>query len=367
MIVSIVILRNCSKSLRRISHGVGKATTVIKQVLGESNEVDYQLSSQTGLNTPIQRCDRAKPIDGVFDPQQMIKYIFPKNYPHSVHDGYSTYVKFQMLSALLSSAGGVLSMQALLSAIGIGSGSLPLAATLNWVLKDGLGQLGGILFASVVNNRFDSEPKRWRLLAATSLELSCFIEMMTPLFPQYFLPIASFANIGKNISFLASSASRAAIHVSFAKSHNLADITAKAGSQNILSSMFGTGLGIGLSYCIGEVLGGGLGYSLVAFSTLSSTSLLAQYWSLKKVTLNSLNLVRLEHVLCHYLKGVLNHSDRHSQQTVDINELLTPATLRSQEKYLATQEYDKTLPTLSVGDDLPQAFTDAEEFQVMSG
>ena len=39
---------------------------------------------------------------------------------------------------------------------------------------------------------------------------------------------------GKNISFLAASASRAAIHKTFAVHENLADITAKTGSQCIL-------------------------------------------------------------------------------------------------------------------------------------
>ena len=32
------------------------------------------------------------------------------------------------------------------------SEALPIAATLNWVIKDGLGQLGGVIFASVVSN-----------------------------------------------------------------------------------------------------------------------------------------------------------------------------------------------------------------------
>ena len=34
-------------------------------------------------------------------------------------------------------------MQALLYAIGLGAGAIPMAAALNWVIKDGLGQLGG--------------------------------------------------------------------------------------------------------------------------------------------------------------------------------------------------------------------------------
>lgn len=48
-----------------------------------------------------------------------------------------------------------------LYAMGLGAGSIPLAATLNWVIKDGLGQLGGVAFSSLVNTRFDSNPRLW--------------------------------------------------------------------------------------------------------------------------------------------------------------------------------------------------------------
>lgn len=48
-----------------------------------------------------------------------------------------------------------------LFAMGLGAGAIPLAATLNWVIKDGLGQLGGVAFSSLVNVRFDSNPKLW--------------------------------------------------------------------------------------------------------------------------------------------------------------------------------------------------------------
>lgn len=48
-----------------------------------------------------------------------------------------------------------------LFAMGLGAGSIPLAATLNWVIKDGLGQLGGIAFSGLVNTRFDANPKLW--------------------------------------------------------------------------------------------------------------------------------------------------------------------------------------------------------------
>ncbi len=148
----------------------------------------------------------------------------------------------------------VLSTQSLLYAVGLGAGSIPTAAALNWVLKDGLGQLGGVLFASAVNNRFDADPKRWRVVAAVALDGAVFLESLTPLAPALFLPVAAVANIGKNISWLAASASRAGIHLSFARRSNggnLADITAKAGSQTTLASTLGMAAGVGISPFVG--------------------------------------------------------------------------------------------------------------------
>lgn len=173
---------------------------------------------------------------------QAVATFLPKGYPHSVNKGYEKFVQGQILGAIFSSAGGVLSMQALLYAVGLGAGSIPLAGALNWVIKDGLGQLGGVLCSSLVNNKFDAHPKRWRFAANLVMDCSSFIELLSPLAPQYFIAIASLANIGKNISCLAASASRAAIHHSFAISENLADVTAKSGSQTILASTIGTGI-----------------------------------------------------------------------------------------------------------------------------
>ena len=103
----------------------------------------------------------------------------------------------------------------------------PMAAALNWVMKDGVGQLGGVIFASQlgkggvdldywrgkfgtltgslglgenkVQNRgnfqrgtADTNPKRWRMVAALALDLSTLLEICTPLMgPEWFLPCAS--------------------------------------------------------------------------------------------------------------------------------------------------------------------------------
>jgi hypothetical protein len=68
---------------------------------------------------------------------------------------------------------------------------------LNWVIKDGLGHLGGVFYAAFVNDRFDSEPKRHRLRSVLAMQAASLLELLTPLWPQMFVVIASLSNIGK--------------------------------------------------------------------------------------------------------------------------------------------------------------------------
>ncbi|TYZ66731.1 hypothetical protein PybrP1_007165, partial [[Pythium] brassicae (nom. inval.)] len=222
--------------------------------------------------------------------------FLPKDAATSVSKDYFPYAKWYFVGSIASAASGVLSMQSLLYAIGLGAGSIPTAAAVNWVLKDGLGQFGGVLFASLVNNRYDADPKRWRTASAVALDAAVLLEILTPLAPAHFLPLASLANVAKNISWLSASATRAGFHNSFALRENLADVTAKAGSQSIASSILGTGLGIGLSH----VTGASTAHVLCAFGALSAVHLVSIYRSLSCVSLRTLNCQRLHLVASHF-------------------------------------------------------------------
>lgn len=270
----------------------------------------------------------------------LVKHFLPRGYPTSVTSGYLHFAGSNAVSAVLSSAGGVLSMQTLLFSLGLSSGgsgvasTLPLAATLNWILKDGLGQAGTILFASFINNRFDRQPKYWRFLSSVSLEVSNAFEICTAFFPQYFLPIAAVANMGKNISYLASSASRAAIHRSFAREENLADITAKTGSQNILSSLAGTSLGIAVStYC-----GNDLMQTCLCFSLLSSSSLVFTFTALKFATITALTQDRFDYILQEYFAN---------------KDVLTPELVKQKEQFFVLPPISN-IATLSINLPLAQ-------------
>ena len=92
--------------------------------------------------------------------------FLPKGFPSSVGPDYLRYSAWTATHMAIGSAAGVLSTQSLLLAVGVGQATAaPLAASLNWVLKDGLGQLAAVGAAAAISDRFDADPKRWRVFA----------------------------------------------------------------------------------------------------------------------------------------------------------------------------------------------------------
>jgi hypothetical protein len=73
---------------------------------------------------------------------------------------------------------------------------------MNWVIKDGLGQAGGIAFAAWLGRRkgMDGDPKKWRSVSALAMDAATLLEILSPLVPGHFLAVASVANVGKNIA-----------------------------------------------------------------------------------------------------------------------------------------------------------------------
>ncbi|KAG5182319.1 root UVB sensitive family [Tribonema minus] len=191
--------------------------------------------------------DTRESTDTGFSP---LKLLLPVDYPVSVRPEYARYAGWQFVASICGSAASVFGTQALFCAAGMDV-SAPLAASTAWVLKDGIGQFGGIMFSSVVGTRFDTNPRLWIFVSAAVLDASVVLEMIAPMAPSAFLMLASVSNGLKNVSFLAASASRATIHSHLALGKNLADVTVKKGSQNIVSSMIGMGTGIALTSVVG--------------------------------------------------------------------------------------------------------------------
>lgn len=247
--------------------------------------------------------------------------FLPDGFPRTVHPYYLPFTAWNFLHTTASSAVGVLSTQSLLCGLGLGlgafaSGSIAMSATLNWIIKDGLGQLGAIAIVAYLGGRFDTHAKRYRFWGAALLSLSCLLEIAVPLLPAHFLPLAATANILKNVAWMATSATRAQIHRHLALADNLGDLAGKTASQNTLASLLGTALGVLLStifvasYRPDEALSPLLivGRTLVLFLPLSLLSLLAAYQSCRYAVSPRLSLARLETLLAHSLPHLLDRS-----------------------------------------------------------
>ncbi|KAJ3296477.1 hypothetical protein HK104_001570 [Borealophlyctis nickersoniae] len=229
--------------------------------------------------------------------------FLPRGYPHSVTPDYTPYTVYQFLHSVTGTLTGTLSTQALLQALGLGAGAaVGLAATTNWIIKDGFGLLGGVIYAGWMGNRFDSSPKRYRFIASLSIQAATFAELLTPLMPHLFLPMASLSNIGKNIGWLASSATKASMHKGFLREDNLGDVTAKAGAQGTAAGVVGTALGVGLSYVAGTdpmTLFG-------LFVPLTAANLWWAYKANGAVVTRTVNLERGELLLREYVRVVVD-------------------------------------------------------------
>ena len=232
-----------------------------------------------------------------------ISYLLPSGYPTTVAPSYSRYALFSFFASTASSAGSVLAMQSLLIAVGVGSNvAVPAAAALNWVLKDGLGQAGGVAFAALIGNRFDADPKRWRLVSALVLDSATFLEVCSPLFgPKLFLPVAAVANFLKNVAWLTASATRAGIHQALAIRGNLADLTAKAASQSIAASTLGTAIGIGLST---SIVGSTTTSVLSIFAVASVMHISGVAYSLRSVVIPTLSAARMDFAVDDWIRFV---------------------------------------------------------------
>ena len=67
----------------------------------------------------------------------------------------------------------VLASTFMLYSVGLGAGAaIPTAGALNWVLKDGIGQLGTLLFGRFLAHNFDVNSRLWYLLASAKLNLA---------------------------------------------------------------------------------------------------------------------------------------------------------------------------------------------------
>lgn len=174
-------------------------------------------------------------------------YLLPQGFPTSVAPQYQKYMTWRGIQYFFGGAMSVFTTRSLLKSLGVANRhSGEAAAAINWVVKDGAGRMGRFLFARW-GRSLDCELKQFRLAGDFLMETGASLELMTALSPRLFLPLACTANLAKNLAAVAASSTRAPIYRTFAKTNNMADITAKGESVANLADVFGTAFGIFLA------------------------------------------------------------------------------------------------------------------------
>jgi hypothetical protein len=134
-----------------------------------------------------------------------LKNVFlPEGYPSSVSDDYMSYQVWDTLQAFCSSVSGALAARAMFESIGVGDeASTVYGATLTWLIRDGTGMLGRILFAYYQGSALDSNSKMWRLYADILNDFSFMVDLATPLFAKtYSIYFISFSGLLRVIHLL---------------------------------------------------------------------------------------------------------------------------------------------------------------------
>ncbi|XP_037111869.1 RUS1 family protein C16orf58 homolog isoform X2 [Syngnathus acus] len=274
----------------------------------------------------------------------LFKSVFlPQGYPESVSGDYLQYQFWDTVQAFSSSLSGTLATQASLRGVGVGKQEATVAAaTVTWLLRDGTGMLGRIVFAWLKGNKLDSEAKKWRLFADILNDFAMFMEILAPFFPAWFTLIACTSGLFKAVVGVAGGATRAALTAHQARRDNMADISAKDGSQETLVNL----AGLLVSLILIPLVTDNPALTISLFFLFTALHLFANYKAVRSVVMETLNEERLSIALRRFL-----HDGR----------VLTPMEANRQEPVFL--EFRKTLP-IKLGVRLQEVVQSPEEFRL---
>src|SRR4051812_21236588 len=115
---SFANIRRLSK-LSKLSTCQLRFASVVSQRYSEDSSLEFKLHP-AGSPKPVERVfvSRTTSERLVLTLKEKVAHFLPKGYPSTVSDGYARFAMGQSVAAVFGSVGGILSVQALLLAIG---------------------------------------------------------------------------------------------------------------------------------------------------------------------------------------------------------------------------------------------------------
>lgn len=154
---------------------------------------------------------------------------------------YKKYITYSFISNIFVGMESSIATHNMLNTININN---DVTRTFNYIGKDVIGQMGGMLYMARLSKNADKKPKKFLLFSNIIQQLSFVMICFTPITPEYFLPIAGAANILTNLSFVGIGAINAKCICNLSEDNNVGELYAKISMVNMLSSS--TGLMSGL-------------------------------------------------------------------------------------------------------------------------
>ncbi|KAD3067628.1 hypothetical protein E3N88_35508 [Mikania micrantha] len=226
-------------------------------------------------------------------PDLVKDFVLPAGFPGSVSDDYLEYMLLQFPTNVTAWICHTLVTSSLLKA-DIDMTKMLMACditkTCRWVSKDGIGAVGRFFIGARFGNLFDDDPKLWRMYADFIGSAGSIFDLCTPLYPAYFLPLASLGNLAKAVARGLKDPSFRVIQNHFAVSGNLGDVAAKEEVWEVSAQLIGLGLGIMILSTPGLVNS----YPVLAstWMTMRLLHLWLRYQSLSVLQFNTVNLKR---------------------------------------------------------------------------
>ncbi|KAH9518633.1 rus1 protein C16orf58 [Bulinus truncatus] len=258
-----------------------------------SRKYDYVLKDSDGVLNQIDSSVRHSSVSHLF------RNIFlPQGYPDSVSQDYLQYQIWDTIQAFASSITGALAAHAVLKGVGVGDETATvLGATISWLLKDGTGMVGRILFAWAKGNGLDCDAKRWRLFADVLNDSAIFLDILAPCFRSSFTVIVCISGVFRSIVGVAGGATRAALTQHQARRNNMADVSAKDGSQETLVNL----VALICNLIILPLVSGQQIIIWLLFLFFTLLHLFSNYKAVTSVCMETLNQARFHYIVKHYL------------------------------------------------------------------
>lgn len=262
-----------------------------------------QVNTSVSYNAELDRFVHSSTVNKSSTAYKMLRirrYLKSIFIPDGVSNDYYDFMIWRIIQRFVGAILHVFGTQSLLLALGGNKkSSLTQAAALNWILKDTLGKLSRLIYGGLASNKLDADAKRWRFRGSLIYAFGNFLEIITYIFPSWFLLLGTVANSFKQISMLTSSATRNTILSNFSARGNIGDITAKGEAQIAVVDLLGIGFGIKLSKLIGIKK---FKRIILLYIALQTIELICMYKEISSVVFRRMNFERLWQVTSNYIK-----------------------------------------------------------------